>query len=78
MFPEDLSSLFEHTAFRVSIVGLLGLLVGSFLNVVIYPLPGMLMATWQRDSTTYLRLSAEQEPCFTYPQLNGGKFNLMA
>jgi len=41
------------------IAGLLGLLVGSFLNVVIVRLPRMLEARWQRDAKALL---AETEP----------------
>lgn len=41
------------------IVTLLGLLVGSFLNVVIYRLPVMLKREWQRDCA---QLNGEAEP----------------
>lgn len=41
--------------------GVLGLLVGSFLNVVIYRLPRMLERGWRRDCHAYLGLAASDE-----------------
>lgn len=40
------------------IVALIGLVVGSFLNVVIVRYPQMLMQAWQQQSIAYLELSA--------------------
>lgn len=40
-------------------VGLLGLLVGSFLNVVVYRLPKMLMRDWHTQAREILELPAE-------------------
>ncbi|MFM7460356.1 MAG: prepilin peptidase [Burkholderiales bacterium] len=40
--------------FFVSALGLLGLLVGSFLNVVIYRLPKMMEADWKQQCVEYL------------------------
>lgn len=40
---------------------LLGLLVGSFLNVVIYRLPLQLSTAWRRESRDFLGLEPEQE-----------------
>ncbi|PIY06135.1 MAG: prepilin peptidase, partial [Gallionellaceae bacterium CG_4_10_14_3_um_filter_60_1069] len=41
-------TLLQHSpAFFISLAGLLGLLVGSFLNVVIYRLPRMMEREWQ-------------------------------
>lgn len=42
--------------------GLLGLLVGSFLNVVIYRLPVMLQRSWQSESIEYLRSAGVTVP----------------
>jgi leader peptidase (prepilin peptidase)/N-methyltransferase len=43
---------------------LLGLLVGSFLNVVIYRLPLMLERQWRADSREMLELEAEEQERF--------------
>jgi leader peptidase (prepilin peptidase)/N-methyltransferase len=42
--------------------GVLGLLVGSFLNVVILRLPARLMHAWKRDAREMLELSLDNEP----------------
>lgn len=49
-------------------VGLLGLLFGSFLNVVIYRMPKMLEAQWDRDCAEHLGQA---------PQAEAERFNLM-
>ena len=42
---------------------LIGLLVGSFLNVVIYRLPIMMQRNWRKECTEYLQIdSTETEP----------------
>ncbi|MDD1605317.1 MAG: A24 family peptidase [Methylococcaceae bacterium] len=43
------------------LVGIIGLLVGSFLNVVIYRLPIMLQRSWRKDCIEYLQMDAEEE-----------------
>jgi leader peptidase (prepilin peptidase) / N-methyltransferase len=40
-------------ALDVVLIGILGLLIGSFLNVVIYRLPKMLEAQWAKESTEF-------------------------
>ena len=45
---------------------ILGLLVGSFLNVVIYRVPEMLKRQWKSECTTYLELESEA-PSSTEP-----------
>ena len=40
----------------VALAGLLGLLVGSFLNVVIYRLPLMLQREWRNQCLEFCRL----------------------
>jgi len=40
-------------------IGLVGLLVGSFLNVVIFRLPVMMQQTWRKECTEYLGLESE-------------------
>ena len=42
-----------------AVVGLVGLLVGSFLNVVIYRLPVMMQRSWRKDCVEYLGLDPE-------------------
>jgi leader peptidase (prepilin peptidase) / N-methyltransferase len=50
--------LSENPSYLYLIVGILGLLVGSFLNVVIYRLPKMLQQDWKEQCSLIL----EQEP----------------
>lgn len=42
-------------------VGLLGLIVGSFINVVVYRLPKMLMQDWRQQAREILQLPAETD-----------------
>ncbi|MDO9239640.1 MAG: A24 family peptidase [Methylicorpusculum sp.] len=44
----------------IVIVGLVGLLVGSFLNVVIYRLPIMMKRDWRNECAEFLNLPAER------------------
>lgn len=44
------------------LVACLGLLVGSFLNVVIHRLPIMLERSWRRDCREFLELEPDEEP----------------
>ena len=44
----------------ISLVFILGLLVGSFLNVVIYRLPVMMQSSWRRECQDYLQLPVEE------------------
>ncbi len=44
-----------------ALVGIIGLLVGSFLNVVIYRLPIMLQRSWRKECIEYLQMDAEPE-----------------
>jgi leader peptidase (prepilin peptidase)/N-methyltransferase len=45
----------------IVLVGIIGLLVGSFLNVVIYRLPIMLQRSWRKECIAYLQMDAEEE-----------------
>jgi len=58
----DLVALFEQspTAYLVCIF-ILGLCVGSFLNVVIYRLPIMMQREWRHDCLEFLEQSADAE-----------------
>lgn len=44
-----------------ALVGIIGLLVGSFLNVVIYRLPIMLQRSWRKECIEYLQMDDEPE-----------------
>lgn len=50
----------EHLIFFSGAIGLLGLLLGSFLNVVIYRLPKMLEETFRSDCQLFLGLSSSE------------------
>lgn len=52
---QDFSFLMQPVPFTV-LVGIIGLLVGSFLNVVIYRLPIMIQKQWRNDCLEYLQL----------------------
>lgn len=47
-------------------VGLFGLMVGSFLNVLIHRLPIMLERAWRRECRDFLELEPEPEPAEPY------------
>jgi leader peptidase (prepilin peptidase)/N-methyltransferase len=55
------------TPLFIALAGIIGLLVGSFLNVVIYRLPVMLQRSWRKECIEYLQMEAE---------LEGDPFNL--
>jgi leader peptidase (prepilin peptidase)/N-methyltransferase len=46
----------------IALAGMLGLLIGSFLNVVILRLPARMAAAWQREAREVLQLEAEEAP----------------
>lgn len=48
----------------IIVTALLGLLVGSFLNVVIHRVPKMMEAGWRREARELLDQPAEEEPVF--------------
>lgn len=52
----------QHPALFLVYTGILGLLVGSFLNVVILRLPVMLERQWQQDCKTLLAIETAAEP----------------
>lgn len=57
----------------ISLVGIIGLIVGSFLNVVIYRLPIMMQRGWRKDCIEYLGLDAA-----AYQEVGRGEvFNLL-
>jgi leader peptidase (prepilin peptidase)/N-methyltransferase len=55
------SLLISSSLICMVLAGLVGLLVGSFLNVVIYRLPIMMQRNWRKECLEYLELPAEPE-----------------
>ena len=60
-----LTTLQQSPTLLIATVFILGLLLGSFLNVVIYRLPVMMQSSWRRDCLQYLEMPAE-EPTETF------------
>ncbi|MEQ1559304.1 MAG: A24 family peptidase [Methyloglobulus sp.] len=58
---ELFDTLINSPALFYTLVGVCGLLVGSFLNVVIYRLPVMMQQNWRQECTEYLELPPEQQ-----------------
>lgn len=58
---EPLNSLLTIPYILISLVALVGLLVGSFLNVVIYRLPLMMQRNWRIECIDYLKIDHEEE-----------------
>lgn len=52
----------ENPAAYYLCVIVFGLIVGSFLNVVIHRLPQMMMRSWRRECHQLLEIAAEEEP----------------
>ena len=63
-FDETLYLLQTHAGWLTGICALLGLLVGSFLNVVIYRLPKMLEQSWKQEAQLILELPTDEAPRF--------------
>lgn len=55
-----LESLQQFPSLLIAVVCLLGLMVGSFLNVVIYRLPLMMQSNWRRECLEFLALPPEE------------------
>ena len=59
---ENLVLFFQtHTVFFLSCIFILGLSVGSFLNVVIYRLPVMMQREWRHDCLEFLEQVPQEE-----------------
>lgn len=54
--------LTSNTQFFAAVAGLLGLLVGSFLNVVIHRLPRMIFDSWETEARETLDIHVTEEP----------------
>ena len=60
---QQLDILLTNPYLLTALVSLIGLMVGSFLNVVIYRLPIMMQQNWRKECTEYLQIDAtETEP----------------
>jgi len=60
---QQLDNLLTNPYLLTALASLIGLLVGSFLNVVIYRLPIMMQRNWRKECTEYLQIdSGETEP----------------
>ncbi len=59
---EALQFIARESAVFFTVVTVVGLLVGSFLNVVIYRLPVMMEQDWRKDCLEFLGQAAEAEP----------------
>lgn len=57
-----LTALQQSPMLLIGVTFILGLLVGSFLNVVIYRLPVMMQRAWRQDCLEYLQMPAEEAP----------------
>jgi len=57
----QLDILLNKPALCAVLAGIIGLLVGSFLNVVIYRLPIMMHRNWRKECLAHLELAAEAE-----------------
>lgn len=57
---QQLDILFNSPPLLTALAGLIGLMVGSFLNVVIYRLPIMMQRNWRKECTEYLRLETDE------------------
>ncbi|WP_416306108.1 prepilin peptidase [Neptunicella sp. SCSIO 80796] len=64
--PAIFQLLADNSAFFLSMLFILGLLVGSFLNVVIHRLPIMLERGWQREFQQYFQSDEPQPAEETY------------
>ncbi|MFA6052301.1 MAG: A24 family peptidase [Methylobacter sp.] len=58
MMPPDI--LLNSPYLASALAAIIGLLVGSFLNVVIYRLPIMMQRNWRKECAEYLQLNAEE------------------
>jgi leader peptidase (prepilin peptidase)/N-methyltransferase len=57
---QQLGILLNSPCLVAALAGVIGLLVGSFLNVVIYRLPIMMQRNWRKECTEYLQLGSPE------------------
>lgn len=60
----------EHTALALVIFGLLGLCIGSFLNVVIHRTPLMMLHGWRQECSQFMTEQADMPREHTLPIAN--------
>ena len=58
---QELNNLLTIPYILISLAALIGLLVGSFLNVVIYRLPIMMQRNWRKECSDYLQIKLDEE-----------------
>jgi leader peptidase (prepilin peptidase)/N-methyltransferase len=73
MFTESMFSAWPQLCYEpsyfIALIGLIGLMIGSFLNVVIYRLPLMMAHAWRKDCLAYLNQAPD-------PSAKQDSFNL--
>ena len=65
-----LQLLQENMTLALVVFGLLGLCVGSFLNVVIHRTPHMMVAAWRQECSQFMAEQADMPPEHTQPLAN--------
>ena len=65
-----LQLLQENMTLALVVFGLLGLCVGSFLNVVIHRTPLMMVAAWRQECSQFMAEQADMPPEHTQPLAN--------
>ena len=65
-----LKLLQENMTLALVVFGLLGLCVGSFLNVVIHRTPLMMVAAWRQECSQFMAEQADMPPEHTQPLAN--------
>lgn len=69
----------QNTLLYLLLTGILGLLVGSFLNVVVYRLPVMLKRQWKAECAAFLAAETSAKPAGEHEagENSGAPFNLL-
>jgi len=71
---QQLDIFLSQPIFFTGLMGIIGLLIGSFLNVVIYRLPIMMQRNWRKQCVDYLQLDSTE---ISYPIDEQYPFNLL-
>ena len=58
---QNLTIILNDPVLLTALTGVVGLMVGSFLNVVIYRLPLMMQQTWRRECQSFLELESTED-----------------
>lgn len=75
---QQLNTLFNTPILFSAIAGVIGLLVGSFLNVVIYRLPIMMQRSWRKECLEYLQIDSDPAKTDVLSDINKEElFNLV-